>query len=194
MTCVLYGNNFPCYRWFLIEEKCRYLSNFSLQTAEVELPGEFLLPKVCIFMDYFVSLYVLIILVLDKQILNIEYNIETRWSSNNQADDYENWRVGELPRPLHICNFCYRKKKKTGRAPNDVLLIRADAWAVHLYYFCTVISLDFMRVLPSLTAFALLHPDSKVHAQSRHSSEARFCSQKAPHSWSQWQSLSLPCC
>lgn len=28
----------------LIEEKCRFLSNFSLQTAEVELPGEFLLP------------------------------------------------------------------------------------------------------------------------------------------------------
>ena len=34
------------YRWFLIEEKCRFLSNFSVQTAEVELPGEFLLPKV----------------------------------------------------------------------------------------------------------------------------------------------------
>jgi hypothetical protein len=34
------------YRSFLIEEKCRFLSNFSLQTAEVELPGEFLLPKV----------------------------------------------------------------------------------------------------------------------------------------------------
>ncbi|XP_064648217.1 transformation/transcription domain-associated protein-like isoform X2 [Lineus longissimus] len=30
---------------FLIEEKCRFLSNFSLNTAEVELPGEFLLPK-----------------------------------------------------------------------------------------------------------------------------------------------------
>ncbi|XP_071454988.1 transformation/transcription domain-associated protein [Hetaerina americana] len=30
---------------FLVEEKCRFLSNFSLQTAEVELPGEFLLPK-----------------------------------------------------------------------------------------------------------------------------------------------------
>ena len=30
---------------FLIEEKCRFLSNFSLQTAEVELPGEFLLLK-----------------------------------------------------------------------------------------------------------------------------------------------------
>lgn len=30
---------------FLIEEKCRFLSNFSLQTAEIELPGEFLLPK-----------------------------------------------------------------------------------------------------------------------------------------------------
>ena len=35
-------------RSFLIEEKCRFLSNFSLQTAEVELPGEFLLPKVTI--------------------------------------------------------------------------------------------------------------------------------------------------
>lgn len=30
---------------FLIEEKCRFLSNFSLQTAEIELPGEFLLLK-----------------------------------------------------------------------------------------------------------------------------------------------------
>ena len=33
-------------RSFLIEDKCRFLSNFSLNTAEVELPGEFLLPKV----------------------------------------------------------------------------------------------------------------------------------------------------
>nr|CAH7738958.1 unnamed protein product [Callosobruchus chinensis] len=30
---------------FLIEEKCRFLSNFTLKTSEVELPGEFLLPK-----------------------------------------------------------------------------------------------------------------------------------------------------
>ncbi|XP_031330601.1 transformation/transcription domain-associated protein-like [Photinus pyralis] len=30
---------------FLMEEKCRFLSNFTLKTAEVELPGEFLLPK-----------------------------------------------------------------------------------------------------------------------------------------------------
>lgn len=29
----------------LIEEKCRFLANFSQQTAEIELPGEFLLPK-----------------------------------------------------------------------------------------------------------------------------------------------------
>lgn len=29
----------------MIEEKCRFLSNFTLKTAEVELPGEFLLPK-----------------------------------------------------------------------------------------------------------------------------------------------------
>ena len=34
-------------KWFLIEDKCRFLSNFSLHTADVELPGEFLLPKVC---------------------------------------------------------------------------------------------------------------------------------------------------
>lgn len=33
-------------RSFLIEEKCRFLSNFSLKTAEVELPGEFLIPRV----------------------------------------------------------------------------------------------------------------------------------------------------
>jgi transformation/transcription domain-associated protein len=37
-----------CLRTFLVEEKCRFLSNFSLQTAEVELPGELLLPKVCV--------------------------------------------------------------------------------------------------------------------------------------------------
>ncbi|XP_070565955.1 transformation/transcription domain-associated protein-like isoform X2 [Ptychodera flava] len=30
---------------FLIEEKCRFLSNFSTNTAEIDLPGEFLLPK-----------------------------------------------------------------------------------------------------------------------------------------------------
>lgn len=30
---------------FLIEEKCGFLSNFSRSTAEIELPGEFLLPK-----------------------------------------------------------------------------------------------------------------------------------------------------
>lgn len=30
---------------FLMEDKCRFLSLFSLKTAEVELPGEFLLPK-----------------------------------------------------------------------------------------------------------------------------------------------------
>ncbi|CAK8696388.1 unnamed protein product [Clavelina lepadiformis] len=30
---------------FLIEEKCRFLSNFSASTAEVEIPGEFLIPK-----------------------------------------------------------------------------------------------------------------------------------------------------
>nr|XP_042899044.1 transformation/transcription domain-associated protein isoform X5 [Parasteatoda tepidariorum] len=30
---------------FLIEEKCRFLNNFAQQTADVEIPGEFLLPK-----------------------------------------------------------------------------------------------------------------------------------------------------
>lgn len=38
-------NSYFAFRSFLIEEKCRFLSNFSLKTAEVELPGEFLLPK-----------------------------------------------------------------------------------------------------------------------------------------------------
>ena len=38
---------------FLIEEKCRFLSNFSRSTAEVELPGEFLLPK---YSHYFVCI------------------------------------------------------------------------------------------------------------------------------------------
>ena len=30
---------------FLLEETCRFISNFSQSTAEVELPGEFLMPK-----------------------------------------------------------------------------------------------------------------------------------------------------
>jgi transformation/transcription domain-associated protein len=33
------------YRSFLIEEKYRFLSNFSQKTAEVDLPGELLLPR-----------------------------------------------------------------------------------------------------------------------------------------------------
>ncbi|EPQ15807.1 Transformation/transcription domain-associated protein [Myotis brandtii] len=32
-------------KFFLLEEKCRFLSNFSAQTAEVGIPGEFLVPK-----------------------------------------------------------------------------------------------------------------------------------------------------
>ena len=36
-----------CGRSFLLEDRCRFLSNFSLATAEVELPGEYLVPKVC---------------------------------------------------------------------------------------------------------------------------------------------------
>ena len=33
-------------RSFLLEERCRFLNNFSMSIAEVELPGEFLMPKV----------------------------------------------------------------------------------------------------------------------------------------------------
>lgn len=33
------------FRSTLFEDKCRFLSNFNLKTAEIELPGEFLLPK-----------------------------------------------------------------------------------------------------------------------------------------------------
>lgn len=58
-----------CYlsgRTLLIEEKCRFLSNFSLQTAEVELPGEFLLPKVWLFScDCCKKLFVHICLIFD---------------------------------------------------------------------------------------------------------------------------------
>ncbi|KAB7505950.1 Transformation/transcription domain-associated protein [Armadillidium nasatum] len=32
-------------KWFILEDKCKFMSNFNLQTAEVELPGEFLIPK-----------------------------------------------------------------------------------------------------------------------------------------------------
>ena len=34
-----------CWRFFLIEEYCRFLSNFSSSTADVELPGEYLTPR-----------------------------------------------------------------------------------------------------------------------------------------------------
>lgn len=34
-----------CYSSFLLEERCRFLSAFSITTADVELPGEFLMPK-----------------------------------------------------------------------------------------------------------------------------------------------------
>lgn len=33
-------------RSFLLEDRCRFLSNFSLATADVEIPGEYLVPKV----------------------------------------------------------------------------------------------------------------------------------------------------
>ena len=31
---------------WLLEERCRFLSNFSQQTIDIALPGEFLLPKI----------------------------------------------------------------------------------------------------------------------------------------------------
>lgn len=42
---ILEAKNKRSPRSFLIEENCRYLSNFNLQTAEIELPGEYLSPK-----------------------------------------------------------------------------------------------------------------------------------------------------
>ncbi|KAL5497639.1 hypothetical protein EMCRGX_G014148 [Ephydatia muelleri] len=38
---------------FLLEERCRFLSNFSLATAEVEIPGEYLVPRQ---MPYYVKI------------------------------------------------------------------------------------------------------------------------------------------
>lgn len=43
LRCII-DISFFC-RSFLIEERCRFLSNFSQKTAEVELPGELLLPR-----------------------------------------------------------------------------------------------------------------------------------------------------
>lgn len=42
---ILEAKNKRSPRSFLIEGNCRYLSNFNLQTAEIELPGEYLSPK-----------------------------------------------------------------------------------------------------------------------------------------------------
>lgn len=42
---ILESNTKQMSKSFLIEEKCRFLSNFSQKTAEVELPGELLLPR-----------------------------------------------------------------------------------------------------------------------------------------------------
>lgn len=42
---ILEGKTKQLPKSFLIEEKCRFLSNFSQKTAEVELPGELLLPR-----------------------------------------------------------------------------------------------------------------------------------------------------
>jgi len=41
---------------FLLEERCRFLSNFSQATAEVELPGEFLMPKTTIHNSFYVRI------------------------------------------------------------------------------------------------------------------------------------------
>lgn len=70
---------------FQIEEKCRFLSNFSRQTAEVELPGELLLPKhshyqVCILWHYEKSkpncfCFVMTYLNLDKVFIRISVSV-----------------------------------------------------------------------------------------------------------------------
>lgn len=41
---------------FLLEERCRFLSNFTTSTAEVELPGEFLMPKLNTHSPYYIRI------------------------------------------------------------------------------------------------------------------------------------------
>ncbi|XP_048580263.1 transformation/transcription domain-associated protein isoform X2 [Nematostella vectensis] len=41
---------------FLLEERCRFLSNFTISTAEVELPGEFLMPKANTHSPYYIRI------------------------------------------------------------------------------------------------------------------------------------------
>ena len=40
-------------RSFLLEDRCRFLSNFSLATADMDIPGEYLMPKA---MPYYVRI------------------------------------------------------------------------------------------------------------------------------------------
>ncbi|KFM75841.1 Transformation/transcription domain-associated protein, partial [Stegodyphus mimosarum] len=42
---ILEGKTKLLHKSFLIEEKCRFLNNFAQQTADIEIPGEFLLPR-----------------------------------------------------------------------------------------------------------------------------------------------------
>lgn len=106
---------------------------------------------------------------------------------NKQADDYKNSRRGWAPWP------------RSGRAPRDSLLIRADAWVDSCevtHYNCppwmhTVKDLQLVLFV-CFAALPLLHPYSAIYAPRGHRTETRFCRQKTPHPRSQWQSLSVP--
>ena len=54
--CVIMVLSFFCFclrRSFLLEDRCRFLSNFSLATADMDIPGEYLMPKT---MPYYVRI------------------------------------------------------------------------------------------------------------------------------------------
>ena len=50
---VLFFFFFCLRRSFLLEDRCRFLSNFSLATADMDIPGEYLMPKT---MPYYVRI------------------------------------------------------------------------------------------------------------------------------------------
>ena len=54
------------FRSFLLEDRCRFLSNFSLATADVEISGEYLVPKVIYYMLYPLHVHVSLSLLITR--------------------------------------------------------------------------------------------------------------------------------
>ncbi|PSN44253.1 Transcription-associated protein 1 [Blattella germanica] len=112
---------------FLIEEKCRFLSNFSLQTAEVELPGEFLLPKA--------SHQVLRDILKEVQINTVPRTMLRDWALRTfpAATDYWTFRK-MFTLQLSLACFAEYVLHLTRLNP-DMMYIHQDSGLVNISYF-----------------------------------------------------------